>query len=161
MPGLTGLRFEIVALVSATVLAFAATDASAQAPPGRDDERVLADIQQRLAKAWVGRDRATIEQFISPDWVGTGPDGSVISRSDMITGAWEAGAPTLQSIVIEEIRVRLFGGTAVVTGRTTIRARVRDRDALLVQRFTDVFVKSDQLWQAVASHVSRLTAAAK
>jgi hypothetical protein len=41
--------------------------------------------------------------------------------------------------------VRQFGDTAVVTGRTRIRARIRE----ILHRFTDVFVRTERRWHAV------------
>jgi len=48
------------------------------------------------------------------------------------------------------------GDTAVVTGRSTIKG-VRDgKDLIGRERWTDVFVRRDGRWLAVASHSSRI-----
>ena len=55
-----------------------------------------------------------------------------------------------------EMKVRTYGDTAVSTGRSTIKAKVNGQDASGEYRFTDVWVKRGDRWQAVASQVTRI-----
>ena len=52
----------------------------------------------------------------------------------------------------------LFGDAAVVRGRTTVSARMNGAPVSARIRFTDVFIRRDGRWQAVASHASTLAA---
>ena len=62
------------------------------------------------------------------------------------------------SSVVDQLAVRVYGDTAVVTGRTTATV---DGDALqqATLRFTDVFVRRESGWLVVASHATRLPSA--
>ena len=83
-----------------------------------NDEQELRDIQQRLAKAWVQRDRAFIESVIAPEWSVTQPDGQVLTR-ETVLGSFFDGV-RLDSSVVHDVSVMLFGTTAVVSGRSPL-----------------------------------------
>ena len=123
-----------------------------------EPSRELADIQQRLARAWVAADRAAIEEIIAPDWTVTGTDGRVSTRSDVLRDAFETNVHRVLAIEIDEVGVRLFGDAAVVTGRTHGLGEYAGAPYDVTIRFTDVFVRRAGRWQAVASHASLLTA---
>jgi len=55
--------------------------------------------------------------------------------------------------IVDEVAVRVYGDTAVVTGRTI--AAISDELTIRL-RFTDVFVHRDERWLAVASHATRI-----
>ena len=120
----------------------------------------LTDIQQRLARAWMAGDRAAIERIIAPDWTVTGTDGSVSTRADVLRDVFETKVHRITLVQIDDVRVRVFGDAAVVTGRTHGRGEYSSVPYDVTVRFTDVFVRRNGRWQAVASHASLLPPAA-
>jgi ketosteroid isomerase-like protein len=64
----------------------------------------------------------------------------------------------MSAIGIDDVRVRAFGETAVVTGRTHGRGEYGGVPYDVTIRFTDVFVHRAGRWQAVASQATLLTA---
>lgn len=126
---------------------------------GERDAALLSDLQQALARAWVAGDRATIERIIAPEWTTTGPDGGKGDRATVLAQVFEARVHTIQRLEIDDVRVRVFGDAAVVTGRTHGVGTYSGAPYDVVIRFTDTFVRRDGRWQAVASHASLLTGA--
>src|SRR5215216_4623673 len=116
----------------------------------------LTDIQQQLAKAWMAGDRAAIERIIAPDWSVTGTDGRVSTRADVLRDVFETKVHHITLVEIDNVSVRVFGDGAVVTGRTHGRGEYSNVPYDVTLRFTDVFVRHDGRWQAVASHASLL-----
>jgi hypothetical protein len=57
---------------------------------------------------------------------------------------------------VDDITVRLYGTTAVVRGRTVADGMFEGKPVSARIRFTDVFVKRDGRWQAVASQATKL-----
>ena len=55
-------------------------------------------------------------------------------------------------------RVRVYGNTAVETGRSTMIGRDKGKAVPRGSRFTRVWVVNDGDWQLVANHYSPLTA---
>jgi ketosteroid isomerase-like protein len=136
-------------LVSAVILVVLATQASEE-----DPVRHLTELQQQLARAWVAGDRAAIERIIAPEWTVTGPDGQISTRADILREVFETRTHRISSLTIDDVRVRVFGDAAVVTGRTRGRGESGNTPYDVEIRFTDMFVRRDWRWQAVASHAS-------
>ena len=123
----------------------------------RTDTARLHEIQQELAAAWIARDRPTIERLIAPDWKVTHVAGQRLTRPEVFRDMFETDANRIESITVDDVEVRVFGDTGVVTGRThACGSQSGSRDDVTL-RFTDVFVRRQGHWQAVASHATLLT----
>ena len=118
------------------------------------DQKILAQLQQALAKAWVAGDRATIERIIAPDWRSTGPDGQTSDRASILADVFEKRVHQIRQVKIDDVLVRVFGDAAVVTGRTHGIGNFAETPYDVIIRFTDSFVRREGQWTAVASHAS-------
>jgi ketosteroid isomerase-like protein len=126
----------------------------AMQPAEGDSVRQLTELQQQLARAWVAGDRAAIERIIAPEWTVTGPDGGISTRADVLRDVFETRTHRIRSLTVDDVRVRVFGDAAVVTGRTRGRGESGSTPYDVEIRFTDTFVRREGQWQAVASHAS-------
>jgi ketosteroid isomerase-like protein len=117
------------------------------------DTLELNQIQQRLIKAWVSKDRATINSILADDWVVTDPGGRVLTKAQVMV-EFDSGERQLESGAIDEVKVRLFGDVAVVTGRTAATGSYQGNRVSVKMRFSDVFVKRNGRWYAVASQAT-------
>jgi hypothetical protein len=113
--------------------------------------RELAEIEARLATAYKSGDCDGWGAFLAPEWSVIHITGTEIGKADAIRTCKSADT-RLDSLVHDNLVVRAFGDTAVVTGRTT--AAAGGQTVLL--RFTDVFVRRDGKWQVVASQATRV-----
>src|ERR687898_2512634 len=68
-----------------------------------ESSQELAEMQQRLAKAWVAGDRAAIERIIAPDWTVTGTDGRVSTRADILRAAFETKVHRIIALTIDDV----------------------------------------------------------
>ena len=127
----------------------------AQTTTPTDDRKQLEDIQQQLARAWITRDRSTLERLLAPDWMVTHIDGRMSTREEVLR-EFDTGTNRLLEAQVDDIKVRTFEGFAIVTGRTHARGEYKGQKYDVTLRFTDVFVRRHQQWQAVASHASRI-----
>jgi ketosteroid isomerase-like protein len=115
--------------------------------------RQLEAIEEQLASTWKNRDCAGWGALLSDDWSVTHIDAQLITKEQALEMC-RTGPPV--TATVDQLRVRSYGDTAVVTGRT--RATVSGAAPQTVTlRFTDVFVRRDGRWIAVASHATRLT----
>lgn len=114
---------------------------------------------EALNRAWmqsyVERNVAFLEQHLADEYVSTFPDGAVLDKQGEIA-ALLSGAVMLSEMRASEMRVRVYADAAVITGQSTIKARVKDRDESGQFRFTDVWIKRGERWLAVASQVTRI-----
>jgi hypothetical protein len=130
------------------------TCGAAAAPPAAQAQGVdFAQVEQQLARAWVESDRATIDRIIASDWTTIAITGHVLTRAEVMADSFRDGKSPIGAMTIDDVRVRLLGQVAVVTGRTVARATGSQTDVVL--RFTDVFAFRDGRWQIVASQGTR------
>ena len=139
----------VVALVLAIVAEPTAAESAATQGPRAEAE--LQDLEQRLAQAWVTGDRAFIEGLLAVDWTVTDPSGHILTRDQVLTETFTSTERKIERMVVDDVRVRLLGTTAVVTGRTRATGSYRGQSGTAVLRFTDVFAYRDGRWQIVAS----------
>ena len=103
----------------------------------------------------VKRDTAFLERHLSDDYISTFPDGSVLDKKGEIESV-KSGAVALTEMKPSEMKARIYGEAAVITGRSTIKAKVKGQDVSGEYRFTDVWIRRGDRWQAVASQVTRI-----
>ena len=118
-----------------------------------DAEQTLAGLNRRWMQAYVSRDIGFLLEHVDEGYVGTFPDGSVHSKQGEIE-ALSSGRISIEEMVPELMHVQLYDATAVLTGRSRIRASVEGSRVAGTLRFTDVWVRTAKGWRAVASHVT-------
>ena len=115
-------------------------------------------LNRRWMEAYVRRDTAFLEQYLADDYVSTFPDGTVLDKQGEIESL-KSGDIALTEMTPSEMNVRTYDGAAVITGRSTIKANVKGEKVSGEYRFTDVWIKQDNRWLAVASQVTRIAEA--
>ena len=114
----------------------------------------LEGIEQQLTDTWKKGDCAGWGAMLAPEWSVIHITGQVITRAEALEMC-KGPRPPIAALNVEDLSVRAFGDAAVVTGRTTMKT-AGDSPGTLTLRFTDVFIRRDGRWQAVASHATRL-----
>ena len=95
------------------------------------------------------KDVAGLGAVFSEDAVFTGPDGGVQTKAQLL-GDLKSGALGIGSSEISDMKVRVFGESAVVTYTTTDKGKYKGRDISGRYRWTDTFVRRGGKWQIVA-----------
>lgn len=148
-------------LIGMLILACAAPASVAQPRAGGRARGGVADelraIEQRLAAAWVEGDREFVNRVLADDWSVTDAAGRVLGKRQVMREAFESKDRQVESLEIDDVRVRTFGGCAVVTGRTRATGRYQGNSMSVTLRFTDVFVRRAGRWQVVASQATLIT----
>ena len=138
-------------LLAASLLIAASMPALAQTTAKPEPNNVAEQTVLKLTQEWLTAeehiDREVLNRIIADDFLGTGPMGTTVSKTDVIPAEGSGGHGLAISGL--DIKVRVFGDTAIVTGRGV--PKVNDRPEL---RFTVVFVKRADRWQMVAGHLS-------
>lgn len=123
---------------------------------GRDEQ----ELRERLRawdEAYAGRDIEALGRILADDFIFTNASGAVISRPQYISANIKAPDITLEiPINSEDVKVRIYGETAVVTSRGAHRGQPASRDPQVRYQYTDVWVKKQGLWKAVASQATRI-----
>jgi ketosteroid isomerase-like protein len=116
----------------------------------------LLKLEKEFAQAIVKNDAEAIARFLGDDWLIIDPDGGVIDRARFLD-VIKSGALTHSMMESEDVRVRTYGDTAIVTALTTARGQFMGQDFTTQERATDVFVKRNGRWQCVLTQLTRFT----
>jgi len=143
----------IAALVLSTISTTVAQQQSGEA--ARTEQAVQQQDQERI-RAQIAADTITLRRIYADDFLGIGPTGVVRNKAQVIAD-FTSHALTYQSITTAEIRVRIYGNTAVETGRSAMVGQDRGKAVPRENRFTRVWVMTDERWQLVANHYSLMT----
>jgi hypothetical protein len=118
------------------------TPAAAGAPSLQSQ---LLDLEQTWMHAAEDRDTATLSRVLSDDYLDINYKGMVRAKRDALKSSNVSDRTSTQTLSDE--KVRLYGKTAIVTGRGTLTSGHQSYH----WRFTDVFVASSGQWRVVSS----------
>jgi ketosteroid isomerase-like protein len=116
----------------------------------------LLKLEKEFAQAIVKNDAEAIARFLGDDWLIIDPDGGVIDRARFLD-VIKSGALTHSMMESEDVRVRIYGDTVIVTALTTAKGQFMGQDFTTQERATDVFVKRNGRWQCVLTQLTRFT----
>jgi ketosteroid isomerase-like protein len=117
-------------------------------------EEELLKLEKEFARAIVKNDAEAIRQFLADDWVIIDADGGIIEKARFL-GVVESGALTHEMMESDDVEVRIYGDSAVVSGLTRTKGKFMGQDFSTQERATDVFVMQNGRWQCVFSQLTR------
>jgi ketosteroid isomerase-like protein len=135
---------------------------------GDDDsagsEREIRDLEAQLARAVVHPDRAFYERVLAGDFTHTSHSGVFKTRAEWLAedkfgreADPRAGRTVYEAFDVDDLAVRVYGDTAVVTGRSTPKGTDAKGQPIRGRyRFQRVWVKRHGRWQAVAFQGTRI-----
>jgi ketosteroid isomerase-like protein len=90
------------------------------------------------------------DRNLADDFLNSNPDGTLVDRAAFLRQV--APPCPVANFGVEDVRIRIFGDTAVVHGRTTY---LKADGAPGSGRYTDVWHRKGERWVCVAAHVNR------
>ena len=122
----------------------------------RDFEKEILEVESKFGEAMIQNDVEAIGRILSDDWIIIDPEGGVVDKSRFLD-VIKSGALKHEAMDSEDIRVRTYPNTATVTAVTHTRTKYLGKEFTTHERSTDVFVKKDERWQCVLTHLTTLT----
>jgi ketosteroid isomerase-like protein len=116
-------------------------------------EAELVTLCREFSEAMITNDATKIGTYLADEWIIVGPDGGIIDRARFL-GLIQSGTLVHKAMNSEDIRVRIYGTTAVVTALTSSKAQYMNQEFSTRERTTDVFVKRNGRWQCVITHLT-------
>src|SRR3984893_13744814 len=116
-------------------------------------EKAVAALEQQWLESQKTNNPDLVAPLLAEKFVNTGSDGKVTSKAESLANA---KATKYDSAAYEDLKVTVFGDTAIATGLFTARGTDPSGKPLdMRERFTDTWVKMPNgKWQCVASHGS-------
>ncbi len=116
---------------------------------------------EKLGEDWAAAERrgdtGFLGRILAEDFVAVGPRGFMLTKEQWLS-RHDSGNLAYESFDWDEVRARVHGGTAVITGRQTAEGRYEDgevRHEIRDQfRATLVFVEDGEGWLLLGLHLS-------
>jgi len=138
------------ALIAVLCLAVAATVSARAQESG---ESAIRALELKMLDCYKLRQVEVFAAVLDEDFVITFEDGSTYSKTGYLS--YSASSSTQVELAeIGEMKVRMHGGTAVVTGVYHEKGVDAQKQYDYRDRFTDIWMKKSGKWRLVAAHYS-------
>jgi len=112
-------------------------------------EEQLKKLEMDRAAAAVKGDVATLQKQTADDYTFINLYGQMSDKSQMVD-AFKTGRTKLTSNELSDMKVRVYGNTAVITGKADVKGTLGGKDSNGQIMFTRVYLKKNGNWQSVA-----------
>lgn len=146
-------RFVLYAVVTVAFVSLVGTQMAAAQGTDEAEQQEILQLQDEWNQALVRKDVRFIRQLYDDNLAYTSTQGVMLTKPQLIE-LYESGVLTFYRMSHEDLKVKIFGNTAVLTGRSTSKMEYKGRVSYGPRRFTNVFVKKGGQWRLVAHHVS-------
>ena len=118
-----------------------------------EKEKILA-LERQWCDAYLHADTAFLKRFVVDDFTLTSSQGRISTKADDLK---ELSTGTTKYEVFEnrDMKVRIYGDTAVVTGTTVVKGVTNGKPYSTEVVFTDTLARINGEWRGVAGHVSK------
>ena len=117
--------------------------------PQKTVEREILNLEETRNQAVLHGDVTALDRMTSDDYTFITLRGELRTKSDILKG-FASGSFHYDSRQISDLKVRVYGDTAVVTGRSVQKGMENGKDYSGDYRFTRVYVKQKGRWVTVA-----------
>jgi ketosteroid isomerase-like protein len=122
---------------------------------GRKVEEELVGLAHEWDRAMVENDAEAIGRYMADDWTIVGSDGSMSDKATFL-GLVKSGTLSHDVMESEDLNVRVYGDTAVVTSRGVSGGKYQGQAFREVEQSSNVFVRQEGQWRCVLTHLSRI-----
>jgi len=152
-------RYSRAAHLAIAIAILAVTLAPSMAQSTNPDdglEKVARQLEASYADAVKRQDIAALQALLSDDFLATSSRGELRNRAMELDDLKPNQGYTIDDLHLDDIRVRLFGNTAVVMGRQILEVRYNRQPLTSILRYTRVWVKRRDHWQILAQQLTAL-----
>ena len=142
-------RSMLIAAVLITMVSLAIIQKNRASSVPNDTKAEILKIEEERNRAIISGDAAALERMTSDDYTFITLRGELRTKAKIVQG-FKTGSFHYESRQISDLTVRVYGKSAVVTGRSIQKGSENGKDYSGDYRFTRVYVKQDDRWQTVA-----------
>jgi ketosteroid isomerase-like protein len=155
-------RFSVAAgaITLCCFLSLAASSAVAGVPglPKRETHAVhkqIEALEMQWRDAQVDNNIAVIDHLLADDYVGISANGTIEDKTQTIAQR-KAGTIRITQLDLDDLKVRLYGDTAVVTSKADLQGVNGQSDISGKYRYTRVYNRRLGQWKIVSFEASRI-----
>ena len=120
----------------------------------RSVELEIKSLEVRRFQALTEADVPALEGLLSDDLIYTHATGWRQTKAEFLASV-RTGEIQCHSFTSQDVKVRVYGSTALVTGRATVKAKAKGQEFSVELVYLEAFVKQDGRWQLVAWQSTR------
>jgi ketosteroid isomerase-like protein len=139
-------------IIASVLFTLALSDASATDAPHTGSPSAVETIQkleEERNQAILHGDAAALERMTSDDYTFITLRGEMLTKKEIVRN-FQSGAAKYQSREISNLNIRVYGNSAVVTGRAVQKGAENGKDYSGSYWFTRVYVNQQGRWITVA-----------
>jgi ketosteroid isomerase-like protein len=100
---------------------------SAQNPTSTAAEQEIRGLEEERNRAILNGDAATLERMTADDYTFITLRGELRTKQEIVKG-FKSGSFRYDSRTISDVKIRIYGDTAVVTGRSSQKGKEKGKD---------------------------------
>lgn len=120
----------------------------ASAPPASVEQQ-LVKLEHDMIDMIKKGDATALAPLLADDFMVVTPAGELLDKAAAV-GVVKSGEYALESLEISDVKVRVYGDTAVVTYLGDEKSTYKGQDVSGQSRSTDVFIRRGGKWQQVS-----------
>ncbi|MGB8538234.1 MAG: nuclear transport factor 2 family protein [Acidobacteriaceae bacterium] len=125
--------------------------------PHRDNaHKAIEGLELDWRQAQITNNVSVVERLLADDYLGISANGTLETKADELSRR-RSGSLRITQLDLSDIKVRIYGDTAVVTSKAELVGKNGDRDISGRYRYTRVYSNRDGQWRIVSFEASRIT----
>lgn len=123
--------------------------------PTPEDEKAILDTEYAWCQAYLKADATALAEIELDGYILTDPRGSTVTKKNEIEQL-SSGAIHYLTLSSHELSLSVYSDTAIVGGRTVLKAIEDNEPFEGVFQFTDTFVRQGNRWRVATEQVTRI-----
>ena len=112
-------------------------------------------LEMEWRRAQLTNNIPAIEHLLADDYLGISAYGTLETKADVLATR-RAGDLKITQMDLSDVKIRIYGDTAVVTSKVDLRGKNGERDVTGRYRYTRVYNNRDGQWKIVSFEASRM-----
>ena len=137
------------------VVAFIVAASALALGQGGNVEQSIKALTEQGRQAALKGDVPTLDKLLADDYIGIDPAGGTGTKADTLEN-FKSGKLKAEAIDISDLKVRVYGDTALVNATTNLKGHFGDMDISGQYRSVRVWVKRKGQWQSVSFQSTRV-----
>ena len=118
-------------------------------------EAAILGLEDQRIQAMIAGDLTTLDRILADDLTYTHTSGKTETKREFLERL-KSGDLKYKAMHRQQIRVRVLGDAAIVTGRAAVEVQSDGRDSSFPIRFVDIYVKKADRWELVVWQSTRI-----
>jgi ketosteroid isomerase-like protein len=142
-------QWQFASIQSTIVGQPAASASSSRGDDAAQNDQELQQLGNEMVAAFERNDAAALDRIFADDFMGTNDQGQLYDKAALL-GLIKSGAFKYESVKVDDLKLQIFGNSAVANGRVSVKLQANGKPQENVNRNTVMWAKRQGQWRIVA-----------